>query len=149
MTDNMEKRSYTKKYEGLSDSLRCEVQLRTRNVFGPLGELSGPLNAIWDTGANRTSVSSSVARKLKWKKLSVKYLFTANGKTVVDTYYVDLILPNGIVVENLEILGVNLDPSTDVLIGMDVIQKGDLAITNKDKKTVYSFVTPSQKEIVF
>ena len=37
----------------------------------------------------------------------------------------------------------------DVVIGMDVICNGDLAITNKDDKTTFSFKIPSEQEIVF
>lgn len=37
----------------------------------------------------------------------------------------------------------------DVVIGMDVICHGDLAITNKDDKTTFSFRIPSETEIDF
>ena len=37
----------------------------------------------------------------------------------------------------------------DVIIGMDVICKGDFAITNLNGKTTFSFRIPSEKEIVF
>jgi len=32
---------------------------------------------------------------------------------------------------------------TDVLIGMNIINQGDFAVTNKDGKTVFSFRLPS------
>jgi len=37
----------------------------------------------------------------------------------------------------------------DVVIGMDVICNGDLAITNKYGKTTFSFRIPSEAEIDF
>ena len=37
----------------------------------------------------------------------------------------------------------------DVVIGMDVICKGDLAVTNKDGRTTFSFRIPSEVEIDF
>ena len=37
----------------------------------------------------------------------------------------------------------------DVVIGMDVICNGDLAITNQDDKTTFSFRIPSVAEIDF
>ena len=36
-----------------------------------------------------------------------------------------------------------------MLIGMDVINAGDFAITNKDGKTVFSFRIPSMERIDF
>jgi hypothetical protein len=39
--------------------------------------------------------------------------------------------------------------STDVLIGMDVICKGDFALTHKGGKTVFSFRYPSIATIDF
>ena len=37
----------------------------------------------------------------------------------------------------------------ELLIGMDVILGGDFALTNLNKKTTISFVSPSMKEIDF
>lgn len=37
----------------------------------------------------------------------------------------------------------------DVVIGMDIICKGDFVIPNKERKTTFSFRIPSEKEIVF
>jgi hypothetical protein len=38
-------------------------------------------------------------------------------------------------------------PTTQVLIGMDVIAKGDLAITNGNQHTTFSFQTPATRSI--
>jgi len=37
----------------------------------------------------------------------------------------------------------------DVVIGMDVIGKGDLAVTNLNDKTTFTFRIPSEEEIDF
>ncbi len=37
----------------------------------------------------------------------------------------------------------------DVLIGMDIITQGDVAITNLGGNTVFSFRIPSQKQVDF
>lgn len=37
----------------------------------------------------------------------------------------------------------------DAVIGMDIICKGDFAITNKNGHTTFAFRIPSQEEIVF
>jgi hypothetical protein len=38
---------------------------------------------------------------------------------------------------------------TDVLIGMDIISRGDFALTHKEGKTVFSFRYPSLATIDF
>ena len=39
--------------------------------------------------------------------------------------------------------------NVEVLIGMDIIGQGDFAISNKNRKTVFSFRMPSQERIDF
>ena len=36
----------------------------------------------------------------------------------------------------------NLVPNTDILIGMDIIGRGDFAISNADGKTLFTFAVP-------
>lgn len=64
------------------------------------------------------------------------------------TYLINLHLPN-----NVAIMGVRVAESSisgcDVLIGMDVICQGDLAITNHNKRTMFSFRVPACEEIDF
>ena len=61
---------------------------------------------------------------------------------------VNLYLPNGLAVQELSVaLGDFAD--CDVLIGMDVITLGDLAVTNAGGQTVFTFRVPSQGGIDF
>ena len=72
---------------------------------------------------------------------------TANGIVAVNTYFVDFGLPNGVTVKNVLVSCADLGDDIDVLIGMDIIRHGDFAITNTNKKTTFSFRTPSIQEI--
>ena len=42
-----------------------------------------------------------------------------------------------------------LPPGLDVVIGMDIITRGDFAVTNLDGKTTFSFRIPSLADIDF
>jgi len=58
-------------------------------------------------------------------------------------------LPNhvgfrGVAVTKGRVFGV-----ADVLIGMDIINRGDFAVTNKNGKTVFSYRFPSTEQIDF
>jgi hypothetical protein len=51
-------------------------------------------------------------------------------------------IPNGITFENIDVTDFSGSLEIDVLIGMDIITAGDLAITNENGNTVVSFRTP-------
>ena len=42
-----------------------------------------------------------------------------------------------------------LSGEAEVLIGMDIINRGDFAVTNRDGRTKFSFRIPSQADIDF
>jgi hypothetical protein len=60
-----------------------------------------------------------------------------------------MVLPNKIGIVNLRVTKGILLGDNNVLIGMDVISKGDFCITNFDKKTWYTFRIPSAGAIDF
>ena len=51
-------------------------------------------------------------------------------------------------IKDLEVLACDLEDN-DIIISMDTITRGDLAITNKDGETWFSFRIPSQEHIEF
>lgn len=104
---------------------------------------------VWDTGCNASLISNRLALSMKLKPFGMCNLNTANGIREVNKYYVDFILPNDIHIEKLEVLGVTLDQEPNVLIGMDVIGKGDFAVTNKGGETMVSFESPAVRNIDF
>jgi hypothetical protein len=62
--------------------------------------------------------------------------------SLVNTYIVNIILPNCVTFHHLKVTEGNLN-DVDILIGMDIIKKGDFAITAKNEKTKFSFQIPS------
>ena len=63
-------------------------------------------------------------------------------------YYIDLYLPNHVLIRELPVM--EGQPSgCDILIGMDVILKGDFAVSTFDNKTTFTFRVPSMKKIDF
>ena len=107
-----------------------------------------PINAIWDTGATMTTIRYNIAEFLGLKPISMSTTSTANGIAKCYLYYVDLMLPNKVLVKNILIMAVE-KMSVDALIGADVIMRGDFAITNLNGKTKVTFRMPSVKEIDF
>ena len=103
-----------------------------------------PCKAVWDTGAMSTVITPQLADKLGLKSLGLVKMQHANGVSLVNTYMINLLLPNKMEVHSLYVMeGAMTD--TDMLIGMDIITLCDFAITNKDGKTTFSFDIPSSR----
>jgi len=105
-------------------------------------------NAVWDTGAMCSVISNAIANKLNLAPVSIKVIGTPSGIMDANMYVIDLLLPNGIEVKRLRVLGA-YPSSSDMLIGMDVISLGDFAVTNYLNQTTFSFQIPSKSRIDF
>lgn len=99
-------------------------------------------NAIWDTGATKSAISPQVVRELDLKPTGMTRVFHANGMSDVNTYTVNIMLPNDVNFPSLPVTEAILS-GADVLIGMDIICRGDFSITSSLGKTKFSFQYPS------
>lgn len=107
------------------------------------------VRSLWDTGASVTLISARVAKVLGLTSIGKSGVSGYNeGIDVKDTYCVHVGLPTGDIVTNVMAMEFDSD-EYDVVIGMDVIGKGDLAVTNLDDKTTFTFRIPSEEEIDF
>ena len=153
MQNDLQKRSnaraITVKYPSVSNVLYCNgIQIRYNEKVTNLNLVS-----IWDTGANKTAIHEAVARQIGLIPIDKQWTHTVAGKRLSNVFAIDLLLPNGVEFDNLIITdGILRDErgfGIDILLGMDVITRGDFAITNKDGKTVMSFRVPSLDSINF
>lgn len=104
--------------------------------------------AVWDTGATNTVITPKVAQDLKLAPIDVAETYVVNSTAPqrVDVYLIDIGLPNKVMIRNVK---VTCSPimGCDVLIGMDMIQRGDFNISKsfdgKKVKTMFSFCIPS------
>lgn len=102
---------------------------------------------LWDTGASRSSITQRIVDDLALIPIGQTNVSTANGIVPVNTYLVDIGLPNGVTIRNVTSSCCDLGEDIDILIGMDIIKHGDFSITNVNGKTTFSFRTPSIQEI--
>lgn len=129
----------TTTYNGRARELHCIVNL------SPTGELFNPTgyDGLWDTGATNTVVSQKIVDELKLQPIGMTQAFTPQGYHNTPTYLIDLFFKDS----KLKFAPVRVTlgklSNCEVLIGMDVIGFGDLAVTNKDGNTVVSFRAPS------
>ena len=103
-------------------------------------------NAAWDTGATNTVITPEIVAALDLKPSDKHAVSTLNGIIEVNTYLIDLCFENGYRIANLPVLSGEdySDFDYDVLIGMDVITKGDFVVSTLNSETSFSFRMPAQ-----
>lgn len=140
--------SFTQRYDGLAPMLitNCGVSVSFNPVtYKGSFPVFREYQALWDTGATGTVITRKVVDELGLTPIGLTNSYNANGQCVVNTYLINIGLPNGVGIHTLRVTEGILN-GFDVLIGMDVISRGDFAVTCKNGKTVFSFQMPSTHE---
>ena len=137
----------TIKHDGITN--RIVTNIRLCQAYDPQITPSPPFPlheviALWDTGATKSVITDATALALNLSPVGTAMVSHAGGMSPSNTYLVNFILPNNVV-----IYGVLVTKCHDTagnfgaIIGMDIICKGDFAITNVADKTCMSFRYPS------
>ena len=109
-----------------------------------------PFQALWDTGATNSMISDDVVKQCGLAPVGYTNVQHAQGTTQnVPVYLVNIGLPNMVMVFGVKVALGKLPTGIDVLIGMDIINEGDFAVTNQGGRTKFSFRIPSQADIDF
>lgn len=103
---------------------------------------------LWDTGATGTVISTDCAKKLGLKPIGKTKVYHADGDSIVNVYAINLFLPNQVAFPFVKVTEGKLN-GTDLLIGMDIISRGDFVVTNFGGQTTFSFRVPSTQKIDF
>ena len=143
--------SFTTGFNGLKNVLTNEVGVTSAVDPRKVQNRPSPrqYTAIWDTGAMATVITDRIVQECGLKPISVCQVTGVHGSARKGVYLVDLFLPNKVIIGSLRVIGGGQIGDADVLIGMDVISKGDFAVTNKDGETHFSFRFPSLECIDF
>lgn len=73
-------------------------------------------------------------------------IFSAQGESVVPVYKMGIKLPSRTEFQNILVTEVAGSPNFDVIIGMDILSQGDIALTGDSDGLVFSMRFPSKKE---
>lgn len=103
---------------------------------------------LWDTGATGTVIDLKAAKKLGLQPIKKAKVYHAHGDSIVNVYAINLFLPNQVAFTFVQVTEGRLK-DIDILIGMDIISRGDFSITNFEGKTTFSFRIPSTQKIDF
>lgn len=132
-------RAFISVYPGYSNKLINKVDIIYNNT-------SLTIDALWDTGATSSCISHDVVASLSLIPTGKRNIRTPSGSSEVNTYLVDIILPNDVRIPDLIVCDSEIGAQDiGMLVGMDVINKGDLAVSNYNGRTTFSFRIPSIK----
>ena len=153
------RRAFTFRYSGLVRVLKTPVGISLPATQEEAKAEQLKINeyvAIWDTGATNSVITRQVVDDFGLKPINVAEVYHADGKSMANVYLVNIALPDHVVVTHVRVteaklINENLKPDQrpQVLIGMDIIGMGDLAVTNLRGKTTLSYTIPSNREIDF
>lgn len=144
-------RAFTIQYESLANALYLECGVseaisREELQQGKKHPKVLSYKALWDTGATKSSISQRVVDDLGLIPVGRGINHTAAGPVSTKMYLINILLRSGVGFPSLMVTSSDLG-NLDVLIGMDVISKGDFSITNVNGKTTFSFRAPSLETI--
>lgn len=134
---------FTEKYSTIQNKIINSVVImnsRTNNAI--------PARAQWDTGATGTCISKELANRLNLIPLGIQQIHTPSGIGAVKRYKADMVLNNELIIQNIDVIDSEIgSQGIDILIGMNIIQLGDFAISNYNGQTQFSFRIPSYEHV--
>lgn len=139
--------AFTLKAPGILNMLKTEALIISKVRDNSNQYTPKMWRGLWDTGASKSSITQRIVDDLDLIPIGNTNISTANGIVPVNTYLIDIGLPNRIIIPNIVVSCADLGEDIDVLIGMDIIKHGDFAITNTNNSTTFSFRIPSIEEI--
>lgn len=136
--------TFTKEYSNFNGRVITEEQVKYNNRYVSL-------TAAWDTGSTCTCISPELVEYLNMKPYSnPNELKITQGNTKSNLYKIIVILNDELEIPaNVYIHPHIHEDDVDLLIGMDIIQKGDFAISNHNDNTCFSYRFPSKGLIDF
>jgi len=147
----MKYQALTLKAPGIAQSIIIPVIVNQSEILCRkfnLEKIKVDVMALVDTGATNTSISGRLARNLGLRVIEQCRVDAAGGAHIANVYSIDVLLRSMVRFTSIRSTEFVENDMFDIIIGMDILTQGDLAITNHDHRTVVSFrVPPDSKHI--
>jgi len=143
-------RSFTVKYGKMVTNLLTPVSIlpvRIKNTDATIAPIK--TTGLWDTGTTRTCIKPWISKQLNLRLLTAQtQLIGIGGEIDPHIAFVNIRLMCDIEIQSCPVYVTDMPGFADVLIGMDIISKGNFALCNIDNKTSFSFIVPPYPEPV-
>ena len=136
-------KAFAKEYHSIAEDLNTDVEVFPVSSASSQGTT---VYAIWDTGASQTVITHRIMSHLNLTPIATEIVYGINSQQMVDVVAISIKLPNGLLIPDIRVFVCDIPSPIDMLIGMDVIQRGDFHISNTGGRTLFSFVIPSLPE---
>lgn len=105
------------------------------------------VNALWDTGSTESLISEKIVKMIE-PILKNKSKYVTRGVVIeCETYAVSLSLSDEITFRDVLMKKADLsDKNVDIIIGMDIISRGDFEIRNYNNLVEFAFRIPPRNE---
>lgn len=128
---------------GIASKLISKIRIISENK-------SVEVDALWDTGATISCISHEVAKYLNLTPIGRQSMMSASNSQIVNTYCINVFVPGNVEFQGVIVCDSNIgSQGLGMLIGMDIISKGDFAVSNFNGTTVFTFRSPSKSTIDF
>lgn len=97
---------------------------------------------IIDTGATSSMLTESIAQELELIPTGTITVSGVHGSENSNLYEIDIVFGNNYILRDIPVSGANGNAGFDLLIGMDILSKGEIHLCNKNKKTTFKFGIP-------
>jgi predicted aspartyl protease len=135
----------TRTYDTISNVLTLPVEITIKGANGTY-----TTEGIIDTGATGSVISQHIADTLKAIPQTFVKVHTASAQNVITPLYeADIEINKQVKITGLMVTSGDLIQGAECLIGMDILSRGDLAVTNTNGQTCLSFRIPSIQRIDF
>lgn len=135
--------AFTIMFNEIVNQIICPVIIEhNRSVF--------KLRALIDTGAMHSTIPAWVSKTLNLQEVGIIGTKFAKGHDILPIVSANLIFSNDVYFKNTDFIVIDDEDHTyDVIIGMDILSQGDVAISNYAGRTTFTFRKPSQGETVY
>ena len=136
--------SFTARANGVPSDIRSAVKVRLPLAYPSPTHDWTSTEALWDTGATHSVVSTDLAGKLKLSPIGKTRTIGIHGPKIVDVFLIDILMMDRVEFLTWQVSAGDTGPTTpNLIIGMDIITKGDMCFTRGKDGYVFSFIIPS------
>lgn len=103
--------------------------------------------ALWDTGVAQSCISYEIVKMIEPKRISKAKSVTSTSSTIEEIFSISISLSDEITFRDVAVKATNFkEKNADMLIGMDIISRGDFEVRNLNGITQFAFSIPPKNE---
>lgn len=105
------------------------------------------VKALWDTGVTQSCISYEIVKMIEPKRISKSKIASAEKAVIEEIFSISVALSDEITFRDVAVKATDLtEKDADMLIGMDIIARGDFEVRNLHGITQFAFRIPPKNE---